>query len=887
MEELDLVEILQKTITGTAEEIEETSNFLSGQQGNPDYISCLLEIISNSDVEEKIRLAAAIQLKIQVQNDSSLQIEFSTICALIGNSPIRVQLQLQIILYSFVKKKVDAGEIENLASTSAELFEAGGSHALVSVLILRYLINLAFKKKNRPSDANYEFIKSYIPFEQFFEPISNLILSYFENKNILNYSLLIHSSLHMVSKYLKNIGPIASIENWVEIITQIINNPSYESPLVYESPPFLDKDAIKLACYLYEYLPPEINGNLLLAIATHSIKGASFQTIAMSFRFLNLGLSSIEIWPMIEPHQYDLVGGLFFRTFTLTKQDLNDAKENLYTFISTTQVSCRNFRTPRNGAESSFLTAVQHHESLAQCAIQIVLCEFESFKDIDSLESEELRLAAIGKIYGALQFATIALKNTSKAYSQKYARILYETAATMLEIDNCIYTAGFFQFISLMWESLNDVEILFRCFEAIVNLPGADNPDNPDGYVEDPERDLVQYFASCAAANMLANFKKDPDFTQIQSEVISNGSLKPLLSNVLRICKLYATDQSAGTLRLFTGFFVGNIAPVAIEYMSELFSIFLQYANDPRHYVRISITCCQVLISTVSHVIHEQREDISPSFFSEALEKIEEVALECDQIILEEVLELIACFSECMTEISEPFIKVPQVLLGIIERDEEEYTNLDCSEFDLTEPNSPSDVKDQEMPDKLDPLSIINVIKALIKINPDVVTSTPDMILPIFEMAKYFLAQFNNSESPDCAVSVPLFQIIFIKLKDYQSVTEFAPMFLEMLDEVDSSFLSDVVAALVYFSPTLTLISEKNFEFWMNSHPAAFLLGALRVIECWDSLHEQITQLKDQVGKKITENLQKLKDNSQTDECEDKDIFNFQSILESFSKITF
>ena len=102
---MDLIEILQKTITGTPEELEETYYFLKEQQGNPEYISCLLEILSNCDIEENIRLQAAIQLKIQVQNDPDLQIDFSTICTLIGISPILIQLQLQIILYSFIKKK--------------------------------------------------------------------------------------------------------------------------------------------------------------------------------------------------------------------------------------------------------------------------------------------------------------------------------------------------------------------------------------------------------------------------------------------------------------------------------------------------------------------------------------------------------------------------------------------------------------------------------------------------------------------------------------------------------------------------------------------------------------------------------------------------------------
>ena len=132
-------------------------------------------------------------------------------------------------------------------------------------------------------------------------------------------------------------------------------------------------------------------------------------------------------------------------------------------------------------------------------------------------------------------------------------------------------------------------------------------------------------------------------------------------------------------------------------------------------------------------------------------------------------------------------------------------------------------------------------------------------------------------------------------MKGYPSVDEFAPTFLEMLDSVDSSpafefnlnSIIDIVAALVYFDPVLTLNCERNFEAWMSSRPAAFLLGALSVIKCWDSLSENITQIKDQIVKKINENLQIISDQLQTDDSsEDKDIFNFNEILESFSQIS-
>ncbi|KAK8899294.1 hypothetical protein M9Y10_001607 [Tritrichomonas musculus] len=884
---MDIIQILQKTITGTPEEIDQISYFLKQQQGNPEYISCLLQIISNAELEEILRLAAAIQLKLQVQNNFELPLDFTAICTLIVNSPIRVQLQLQVILYDFVQKRVDLGQIEQVISACAEFIQTDSNHALVSVLILRYLIK------------NYHFEPEHITFiEQFFQPISTLILSDLESEDISQFSLFIHTSLLTASKYLNikkssplpaiekssplpeivKSSPLPAIENWVEIITRIINQPAYQCR------PLLDKDAIKLACELFKYLHPQVNASLLLSIATHSINGASFETTAMSFKYLNPALRSNEIWPMIEQHQFDLVGGLYFRTFTLSQEDLNDINDNLLSFITTTQVSAFDERTPRNGAAKSFSDAVYNHPTLAECAVRIVLCELESFRESGD----------IGRAYGALQFAGFALQKAPEQFAQKTAHIIYDTALSMLQINNFIYTAGFFQFIGLKPGAFNDVSVLFKCFEAILNYPSSAENQNTnlaqqlpnqqnvlDGYIEDPTSDLVQYFASHAAANLFANFEKDTDLCiQIRSEVNNNGSIKPLLSNVLRICKLYPTDQSAVIIRHFTKFFVENIAPVATEYVNELFLIFLQYASEPSHYAPISITSCQCQISDVCRVIREQRTDVPSSYFSEALYRIEEVALQCNPRILEDVLELMACFTECITEISEPFVNVPRVLLSIIQRGDNDCINQSDVDINDNNPN-PRNYTNQVIPDK----PFIKVIKALIKIDPVEVTSSPQMFLPIIEIAKHFLIQFNN-KSNDCVSSIPLFQLIFIKLKPYPAVGQFVQMFLEMIDQISPTFIADVVAALVYFNPVLTLQNGRNFERWMSAQYAAFLLSALSVLQCWESLPTEITQMKDQIVKKISENLAILNDNLQKNKYnEDPDIFNVSEILQAFSEI--
>ena len=742
--------------------------------------------------------------------------------------------------------------------------------------------------------------------EKFFEPITNILLLILDEEDISQYSLFIHSSLHMASKYLTKKGDLPMIESWEEIIMRIISSPAYQSP------PYLDKDAIKLAYHLFNYFPPEVNANLLLLVATHSINGAAFRTTSMSFMYLKLGLTSEEIWPMIEQEQYNLVAGLFFRTFTLSEEDLSGINVSLYNFISSTQVGFFDFSTPRNGAMVTFLAAVKiqmdlyNYTTLAQCAVQIVLCELESFRESGD----------IGKAYGALQFGAIALQKADESFARENAQLIYETAESMLDVDSYVFMAGFFQFIGLIAEAdfFTDVEILFKCFDAIISYSSEseDNFDSNqeqngyDNYFEYPERDLVQYFASYAAGNILKNIKKDANkpiedgnaWYDIRCEINNLDLIKPLLSNVLRICKLYSTNLSTVTIRYFTDFFIEDIAPVATEYLSELFSIFLQYASEPHQYAGISISNCRNYIPIICRVISEQRPDVPPSFFSEALEKVEEVSMECHPEMLEDVLDLMARFINHITEISDAFIRVPQVLLSVIERDDID-TWMDESDMDLVgDPNSPIKVKSDNSgnANELHPSFFIKVIRALLNINPEIVISTPDMFLPIIEIVKYFLVQ-PESDPHGCGNSATLFQLIFIKLKGFSSLNEFAPMFLQMIDDINPDFVPDVVAALVYYNPVLTLQNEANFERWMDSYPLAFLMGALSVIQCWEELPKQFLLLKDQIVKKIEENLAYVNNNIENlsqnlnlhdDECDDStDIFDLPAIMEAFSQISF
>ncbi|OHS95472.1 hypothetical protein TRFO_38424 [Tritrichomonas foetus] len=817
--------ILQKTYAGTPDEMYQANDYLTSEsRDNPEYVLCLLQIISNSEFDENLRLAASIQLKIQVKRGATLPLDFNGICTMIVGTPLRVQLQLQSILFLFIQKFVENArtnipsndpneEINILLNTCAQFIQTNAESALVSVLILRCIIKLR---------QSYEYLSTFmIAIGQFFIPISHLVAS---NLNEADARLFIHISLHAASKYAQNYQ-LPAIEMWVDIITQIIHQESYEIH------PFLDKDAIKLAFMLYDSLPPHVNAALLMSIATHSIKGSAYQTTALSFMFLRPALQSEEIWPTIENRQFDLVGGLFFRTFILSEQDLIDVDNDLYNFISNTQITACDFRTPRNGAVTAFSAAVAKHPTLAHCAVQIVLCELDYFRESGD----------IGRAFGALQFGAFAIQKVNKDFAQKTAQMIYASAVQMLPINNFVYTAAFFQFIGVRADAFNDIQILFKCFEQIII----------------GQHDLVLYFASYAAANLLSNFHKDA--VQIQEQL--GASIQPLLSNVLRICKDYSTDQSAATIRHFTDFFADSIAPVATDYINELFNIFMQYASEP-HTARISITSSQVPISKICQVIKEQRPDVPPGFFTDALLRIEQIALQINSESLEEVLELMASFADNLNEISEPFLNAPNVLLQILQRVD----------------NDPEVIAEQNEPH---PSSFIKVIKTLIRKSPEAVTS-PQMFQPIVEMCKNFLLKF-NSDNSDVENAVPLFQMVFINLKDFQPVIEIAPFFIQALDQISTTFLADVVAAFVTFNPILTLHNERNFESWMNSHSAVFLTGALSVMHKWQQLPAEITQQKEIIDKKIAENLMILQELSMSEE---DDIFNYAEILHQFSQIS-
>lgn len=845
---MDFIHILQKTYTGTPEEIEEVSVFLKEQLGNPEYISYLLHIIANPELEDNLRLAAAIQLKIQVQNGFDIALDFQSICMLIAGTPIRVQLQVQIILSTFIQKLIESEQLDQVLQVCAQFIQTDENHALVSVLIIRCLIKLA---------RNYEFNREVIPvIGQFFTPITQLILTNLSHEGLINAALFIHTALHAASKYatkFNSFAPLPEIENFAQIITFIIEQPAFTNP------PFLDKDAIKLAYVLFDSLPPPLSASLLMSIAAHTIKGSDFRTTSESFLFICSALTSDDIWSLIndEQNQINLVAGLFFRTFILTPQEVLDGTTDLHNFLSSTEVSACDCRTPRNGAVPAFVNALLRpgRASLAHYASEIIILQLESFRESGD----------IGRAYGALQFAGFSLKNAPKEFAIPTAQNIYQLALSMESINNNLFTAGIFQFIGLFPEAFTDVAILYRCFESIIaNAP----PATMNFYDENPQSDLVQYFAAFAAANLLTNFrvvsKEQPTIcNEIRQEVISNNSIQPLLSNVLRICKMYPTDQSAVTIRYFSDFFIDSIAPVVVDYINELFLIFLQYANDPQSARIISITTYQVKIKEICKVIRQQRPDVAATFFPEALLKIEEVSLECNPEILEDVLKLMKYFTKNITQISEPFIHVPRILYEVLQKD-----YLD------------------EMDENI-PYYFVNVIKALITVSPEVVASTPQMLEPIVEIAKHFLLMLNtdNLKFEIYENVVRLFQFLFITLRPFPSIAEVFSVFIQMIKDIDPTYIADIVAAMVHYNPIMTLTNERNAERWINSHSAAFLMGALSVINVWDQLPKPITDCKKNIVDKITEHLANLQ--KQEMFVESPDIFNVQEILSTFSTITF
>lgn len=804
-----IAELFHEVLNGSTEQMTYAAATLQSLEEDPQYVPNLVNIINTAEYDDNIRLSAAIQYKNRVLNGAPPYLDFEQLNTLIVTSPPLVQLQLQFVLSLFIEDIILQGQIETLLETITRFIQGDAYHALVAILILRCMVKLEGKYKENAMIIN----QGLVSIQDIFSQLADLVG---QNVDSVDCSLFIHLTLLTASKFMVQNGEMPGIEQWIFIIQRILQSPSSQTY------PYLDKDAIKLAHSFFKVLSPETSANLMMLIANHVIQGVSIKTSVFSFKYIHLALTTDSLWPYIEEHQLDLVGSLFFKVYVLSQQNLIDINDDLHNFISNTLVITE--------ASSALSFAVQKHFSLAQLAIQIVLCELASYE-----ESGDVTTA-----FGALEFASVVLTRTPSQFTMQSVDLIIRSVKNLLPTDNYILLAGFFLFISVVhYEYINDERIFLMCFEQI--LLGL--------------HPLTQYHAAHAAANLIPKFQN----TQKKDELITyfGQNITNILSIVLSNSQYLATDRSVITIRVLFDFFIEQVVPLAFDYVNELFTFFNQLMQD----VGVkdnSITTCVISIKKVCKLIRDESED-SIAFFASALEEAENLICSVQPSnYIEDILDLITCFVNYTTQVGEPFLKVPQVLAMVVEKSGNEY---------------------------ISPVQVVNIFKIFAMKCSNYLISD-GLFEPMIQIANYYLASMPEYEDTDYTEEeeavITLFQIIFVLLKDSEPVKNIAPQFIDIINTMNPETINAIIAALATTAPALTFQNEANFRAWSNlTSPEALLCAAISMFNEWDTLPEYITSIKVDINQLIMKNIEILNEKLKEPEIQHQ---KFEALMEEHEK---
>ena len=747
---------------------------------DPAYQTSLVEIIRSPEFDDRLSLIASIQLKNVIISGAPISLAFEELAGLIVSSPVPVKRQLQAVLSVFIRNSLE--QIQGILQMCFEYAQNDVQHALVAVMTLRSLAKI--------EDRQFHQSLGCVCESHVFLNLANLVA---ENPR---ETFFIHLCLLTFARFVKITGCDA-VQVWVDLILRILREETSDEFVK------LDKDATKLAIALIPRLPADVNGNLLVTIATHVINGSDYGMTLCAFQYLNMVMTNDEVWPFIEDKQLDLTGGLFFRVFVLSQEELFDAERDIDHFIETTEITAYDFKTPRNGAASAFTATAKKHPTMTQLAIQLVLCELASFRESGDL----------GRAYGALMFASVVLSTLQGSLCEQSTKSIAEAAYGVVQASQSpILMAGFFSFLSYVKvDCLADVSLLYLCFEQILSSP----------------MPLVQYFAMNAARNLLLKFKGMKN--EIKAKL--GDSLPRLLTTLLYMGKGITTYQSMISVQEFSDFFIEDMGPLSIDYVKELFSLFSQsVVDDSNRNVGMFVTRCQLSIDNVCRMIHKCTRDAGP-FFMELLLNTENVALECNPTYLEDVLKLMECVVDVCDEPAPPLLNIPKLLLSV------------CEKMGLASH-----------------ANMVSIFFAMAKKSKEMMV-TPEILSPICEFAKLCVAASDSDTLiPESLVS--LLQLLFVVLHEFDQIKELVTPFLQLIATKKQIVKTqNVIAAFVTTDPAATLVSEEIVAIWLNrSDPAPFLASAMTVLSVWDSLSDNVKTCKPHLEQAVSVNKAKLEE---------------------------
>ena len=164
--------------------------------------------------------------------------------------------------------------------------------------------------------------------------------------------------------------------------------------------------------------------------------------------------------------------------------------------------------------------------------------------------------------------------------------------------------------------------------------------------------------------------------------------------------------------------------------------------------------------------------------------------------------------------------------------------------------------------------------------------ATPAILGECVGLTKSFIENI-EVEAEMISSIVTLLQIMFVKLRGYDTVKQLVPPFLELVATNRHIILAhDVIAAFVTVDPIRTLSSEAMLQIWLsreNTRPAAFLMSSISVIQAWGQLpgfvraNEELIQQERYVRRTLLEQICRC-DGIEV-EREDPDIFNFAELI--------
>ena len=769
----ELEALLSKT---TTEQVAEAESQLSELRENPEFFGQLLSVIS-SNSSQIIKSAAAIQAKMMLvaHNELSASFPIEDFCSLFDSSTLEFQGILEIICDILCKIHIRENSEEFLAFVAAAV--PNGSPSAF------YILNSITFDENEHS-----FYAQILPIEVSCMEFFNSTIEEHINEQV--YQSTLHNFLKSLQQTLVFLDEMEGdlIQNVLQMCFTFLQH------------------VIQLQQTNLTHLILESLSNCIYLVINY-VKNDEIENVE---EFSSIPQSLVEMLESLPDNAkaevYNVLGNFFEndQLYAIVEPNVDELLLNVFLPVFVHEPESVFALDPQDAIDILFPQDEEEGITPVSAVTKLLRSNAKKLSSNALAIASQIDFENESVVYAYMFLLGCVAAEFSESEVEELTPII-ETATQLLEGDeyNICSACAFFY-------GLPAIEGSQELCKAIIQLfVGAEN-------------DIVKYLALAAASNLL---RISSDAKEEVTEFIGEG-LNDMIQAVFEMNQKYQTEYMAKAVVEFTAFFSESFASFAVEYVSDVISLFSQFMENESSEARMNVGQFIQAIESVFSGLKDNAE-VAASIVEQLMTYIKEsLEGEFESTFSEELISLMRVCLSYAPEMTPTLAEIPSLISSFIEDD-------DCLIEDAA------------------PLIRVLAIRFPQAFEEEAITT------PIGEIISNILADDDLADNFWEALVV-VFQAVFVICGGSEFAQQLSAQVLEMLAETEISTFN-IAASLISCNPIAATANENVFASWMeNTTPAAFLHSAAAVLSNWENLEEGVKGQIEAIKAKIAESLSEL-----------------------------